>query len=184
MLQYLRVNRLFLILVISGVTGSCLVAGEGRDLDLSRVHLTLYSSASRLGVDDRLSLIIEVENGGDSPVPCSGDIEIIRYVEGPSGNRMKPVAIKAKHRPDTLYVDVTCRVPERSEKRFIPPRLAGNSKRRLDVNAHDSLFLKVIIPREALEDGVCKISATGADGTIQSNVIAITRGTDVLPPAK
>ena len=182
----LRVARSAAVAMFLMVAGLSAASSASREPRAPALRLVLYTPASTVSKGDTVDLVVEVRNNEKWALKVSDRVELDHIVRSAEGVR-KAAAKTERVNPRVLagewHLKMLCCVPTGSEERFIVTRGINRTIPHVrEVGANHSIFIKVLLPKDAFAEGICNFSVTTSDGTLRSNELkieCIANGTDV-----
>jgi hypothetical protein len=163
-----------MVLVVAGLSAASLASPEPR---APALRLVLYTPTSTVSKGDAVDLVVEARNDGKQALKVSDRVELDHIVRSAEGER-KAVAKTERMNPRVLagdwHLKMLCSVPEGSEeKNILTYGINGTISHMREVRANDSIFIKVSLPKDAFDEGLCRFSVITSDGTVRSNELKI-----------
>ena len=165
---------MIMFLATAGLGMASLAKGETQ---APAFRLVLYTPASTVAKGATVDLVIEVRNNGKQTLKFSDRVDLDHMVRSAKGVR-KAAAKTERMNPRVLagewHLKMLCSVPAGSDEKNILPRGINRTIPHVrEVGANDSIFIKVLLPKDAFAEGVCNFSVITSDGAVRSNQLRI-----------
>ena len=135
-------------------------------------QLTVYFPTTLLTKGDTMNVVVEILNLGKENLKISELVELDQIITPKPGEKDEPKYVDTfgeKDPADELHLRMECILPaDTQRRRFLTQRPGRYSLRLHEVSANESLFIKVVLPQDAFEEGICSYRIMDRKGLVRA----------------